>query len=105
MGAIIFGGNFIERRQFSVGQLSSRGIVRGALILWAIIQGAVLQGQLSGGQLSGHQSFRTGMILVNLQKVFDTLDHTLLLQKMKCIDFKESVVKWFQPYLSKRNFL
>ena len=32
--------------------------------------------------------FHTGMILVDLQKVFDTLDHTVPLQKMECVGFK-----------------
>ena len=35
--------------------------------------------------------FHTGMILVDLQKAFDTLDHTVLLQEMECIGFKESL--------------
>ena len=35
----------------------------------------------------------TGMILVDLQKAFGTLDHTVLLQKMDYIGFKESVIK------------
>ena len=50
------------------------------------------------------KGFHTEMILVDLQKAFDTLDHTVLLQKMECIGFKESVIKWFQSYLSNRNF-
>ena len=50
------------------------------------------------------KGFHTGMILVDLQKAFDTLDHTVLLQKMECIGFKESVIKWFQSYLSNRKF-
>ena len=44
------------------------------------------------------------MILVDLQKTFDPLDHTVLLQKMECICFKESVIKWFQSYISNRKF-
>ena len=40
------------------------------------------------------------MILVDLQKAFDKLDHTVLLRKMDYIGFKESVIKWFQSYLS-----
>ena len=47
--------------------------------------------------------FHAGMILFDLQKAFDTLDHTTLLQKMECISFKESVIKWFQSYLSNRK--
>ena len=31
--------------------------------------------------------------------------YTVLLQEMECIGLKESVVKWFQSYLSKRKFL
>ena len=50
------------------------------------------------------KGFHTGMILVDLQKVFDTLDYTVLLQKMEFIGFKESVIKWFQSYLSNRKF-
>ena len=49
------------------------------------------------------KGFHTGMILVDLQKAFSTLDHTVLLQKMECIGFKESVIKWFQSYLSNRK--
>ena len=40
--------------------------------------------------------FHTGMILADLQKAFDTLDHPVLLQKMEYVGFKESVIKWFQ---------
>ena len=50
------------------------------------------------------KGFHTEMILVDLQKAFDTLDHTVLLQKMECIGFKESAIKWFQSFLSNRNF-
>ena len=48
--------------------------------------------------------FHTGMILVELQKAFDTLDHTVLSQKIECFAFTESVIKWFQSYLSNRKF-
>ena len=51
------------------------------------------------------KGFHTGMILVDLQKAFDILDHPVLLQKMECIDFKESVIKWFRSYLSNKKFL
>ena len=43
------------------------------------------------------------MILVDLQKAFDT-DHTVLLQKMECIGVKESIIKWFQSYILNRKF-
>ena len=45
----------------------------------------------------------TGMILIDLQKTSDTLDHDVLLEKMKCMGFKKSLIKWFKSYLSNRN--
>ena len=35
----------------------------------------------------------TGMILVNLQKAYDTLDHGVLLEKMKYFGFQTSAIK------------
>ena len=43
------------------------------------------------------------MILINLQKVFDTLDHDVLLKNMECVGFKKPVIKWFESYLSNRK--
>ena len=51
------------------------------------------------------KQMHTGMILVDLQKVFDTLDHGVLLEKMKYFGFRTSVIKWFESYLSSRKFL
>ena len=47
----------------------------------------------------------TGMILIDLQKAFNTIDHEILLQKLKAIKFSESTIKWFKSYLSERIFL
>ena len=44
------------------------------------------------------------MILIDLQKAFDTIDHDLLLKKMKVLGFSVNVIKWFKSYLSHRNF-
>ena len=38
----------------------------------------------------------TGMTLIDLQKAFDTMDHEILLQKLKEIKFSESTIKWFK---------
>ena len=46
----------------------------------------------------------TGMILIDLQKAFDTIDHEILLCKMKFIGFSEKVLDWFKCYLSERSF-
>ena len=47
---------------------------------------------------------RTDMILVDLQKAFDTLDHAVLLQKIKYFGFRTSEIKWFESYLSNKKF-
>ena len=47
----------------------------------------------------------TGMILIDLQKAFDTIDHDVLLQKLYAISFSKHAVNWFQYYLSNRSFL
>ena len=46
----------------------------------------------------------TGMILIDLRKVFDTKDHEILLQKFEAIRFSESIIKWFKSYFSYRIF-
>ena len=51
------------------------------------------------------ESLLTGMILIDIQKAFDTIDHEILLQKLKAIKFSESTIKWFKSYLSERIFL
>ena len=40
----------------------------------------------------------TGMILVDLQKVFDTTDHDILLQKLNAICFSNHTIGWFKSY-------
>ena len=47
----------------------------------------------------------TGMILVDFQKAFDTFDLELLFEKNKYFGFWRSVIKWFESYLSNRQFL
>ena len=45
------------------------------------------------------KGLHTGMILTDLQKALDTLDHDVLFEKMECMVFKKPVVKWFKSYL------
>ena len=45
-----------------------------------------------------------GLILIDLQKAFDTKDHEILLKKMGSIGFSEKVISWFGSHLSGRNF-
>ena len=51
------------------------------------------------------EQIHTCMILVDLQKACNTLDHGVLLEKMKYFGFRTSVIKWFESYLSNRKFL
>ena len=46
----------------------------------------------------------TGMILIDLQKAFDTINHDILLKKLNIIGFSGHNVKWFQSHLSNRKF-
>ena len=47
----------------------------------------------------------TGMILIDLQKAFDTIDHDIFLKKAKCMGFSESAIKWYKSYLEDRYFV
>ena len=46
----------------------------------------------------------TGMILIDLQKAFDTINHQILFKRLKAMGFSEGCIAWFQSYLSERIF-
>ena len=46
---------------------------------------------------SGHL---TGALFLDLSKAFDTVDHNLLLHKLKSIGLSDHAVQWFQSYLT-----
>ena len=46
----------------------------------------------------------TGMILIDLQKAFDTIVHENFLQKMKHIGFSDYAIFWQKSYLTNRTF-
>ena len=52
-----------------------------------------------------NQGLITGMILIDLQKGFDTINHDILLQKLYAISFSKHSVNWFRSSLIKRTFL
>ena len=45
----------------------------------------------------------TGMVLIDLQKAFDTVNHDILLHKLKACGMSDSVVLWFTSYLKDRD--
>ena len=47
---------------------------------------------------------RSHLIFIDLHKAFDAIDHKILIEKMKCMDFSNCVTKWFECYLSNRMF-
>ena len=46
----------------------------------------------------------TGMILIDLQKAFDTIDHDMILKNLSAIGFSNHTIGWFKSYLSNRLF-
>ena len=49
--------------------------------------------------------FLTGMVLIDLQKAFDTIDHNILIKKMPFLGFTDETIKWYTSYLSNRKFI
>ena len=47
----------------------------------------------------------TGMVLIGLQKAFDTIDHSILLEKMSCLGFAGKTIAWYTSYLTNRSFI
>ena len=47
----------------------------------------------------------TGMILIDLQKAFDTIDHEIFFSKMVHLGFSEATISWYKSYLTRRTFL
>ena len=45
----------------------------------------------------------TGMVVLDLQKAFDTVNHEILLSKLDSVGFNVKTVKWFQSYLTGRK--
>ena len=47
----------------------------------------------------------TGMVLLDLQKAFNTVDHGILLMKLEATELNADSLRWFQSYLSGKTQL
>ena len=45
------------------------------------------------------------MVLVDLQKAFDTIDHNVLIKKIYFLGFTSETTLWYRSYLSNRKFI
>ena len=43
----------------------------------------------------------SGMILIDLQKAFDMIDHDIFLKKLRAIGFSNHTIDWFRSYRSR----
>ena len=51
------------------------------------------------------KGLHTGIIFIDLQREFDTLDHDVLLEKMECMGFKNQSLNDSNPIFQTENFL
>ena len=49
------------------------------------------------------KGFYTSMVMIDLQKAFNTWDHRILLHKLKSLRFHDLSVSWLESYLTNRN--
>ena len=44
-----------------------------------------------------------GVVFVDLKKAFDTIDHSILVRKLKCYGVDTAGIRWFESYLFGRS--
>ena len=61
-----------------------------------------LTGQILQAKEQGHHS---ATIFLDLSKVFNTLNHQVLLAKLECYGLRGPILEWFKSYLRGRSLL
>ena len=51
----------------------------------------------------GRADFMAPVILLDFSKVFDKVDHSILLQKLRCFQFGDQVFNWIRDFLVGRS--
>ena len=49
------------------------------------------------------KNFKVGVLFIDFRKAFDSVNHTILLQKLKAVGISGNLLSWMGSYLSNRN--
>ena len=47
----------------------------------------------------------TGLLLLDVRKAFDSLNHKILISKLKSIGLENNIINWFNSYLDRKQIL
>ena len=64
-----------------------------------------LHEKITKGFDSGLIDLQKILVLIDLQKAFDPVDHNILIKKMPFLGFTDEEIKWYTSYLSNRKFI
>lgn len=49
------------------------------------------------------ENLKVGVLFIDFRKAFDSVNHTILLQKLKAVGISGNLLSWMKSYLSNRN--
>lgn len=55
-------------------------------------------------KVSGDKKLLTGLVFIDFQKAFDSINHNLLIKKLQEVGVKDNNLSWFRSYFDKREF-